>query len=890
MDLDQMATLSSEVYVLANDSITPFAYNDLVLQYQDEFVRLEDFYIDSLGTYYGAYYGLGIIKIEKDGTHQVIRDTNTNDGIMLYQVEDYTLYSFTRMLEEQYLPQGTIQVSSFQDDTLFSLYTKQLPVTDDFLINGFSLGARYQVLNVRDHLLLFKDGHVDTTIPGFSFLNTAAFTPKGEMLLGFSVQTGAYYYPSVAAFKAGKGFHFLAGYSISEIIEDRAGGWWVGTLDDGIFYIAQPEVRVYKEQAGLMSNHVKTITPIDSTHLAIGLRNGAIYQLSDGTPTLSQHTEKRLYDLLYDPVSGRLWRSGITKEGATQISLTKSRDKITMRKEQSFVLGARKLKKSMDGKTIYGCNNGFKGFFTVEEQKEQYYFANVPNSSGWTTAIQDDFDGNLWIGRNDGLYQYANEQLQFMDLGYPNPQTRVEAIHLLADSTLVIGTKGEGIIFWKAGQYTQLKKEHGLAANEVEVIQVAGQDRIWVGTLEGISKVQCSNDTLFDVVSFNNRHGLISNEVNDIVELGNQLWVATTQGLSRLSKEVAPDSLTFPPIIDEVLVNNERVSDLNDLTHQANNLQISFKSLDYCQNSAITYRYRLNGAPNWQRTSSTSVNLLALNPNAYTFEVQAQNRSGSWSASSQLEFRIGAPFWQHAWFWITVAGVLLSFVFQWINRKNKALQQQLQTDQEMNQLRQQALQAQMNPHFIFNCLNAIQGFIADGDSVSSTRYLSKFSNLIRTVLHISNLPQISLEQELSMLEQYLELEQMRFGGQLRYQFLVDEHLDQLDTYLPPLLVQPIVENSIIHGFSETQADYLIQLKFEQAAEQIKITITDNGSGFPLEPTPFPTKHQPFGLHVIQRRLQLMHSAYTMETTNRTTPSGKIKGAQVTLSFEPILIP
>ncbi|MEL7122842.1 MAG: histidine kinase, partial [Bacteroidota bacterium] len=885
-----MSTLGSKVYILENDSIYPFPYNQLALQYKSDLVRLEDFYIDADDTFYGAYLGLGIIKIDKKGQYELIQDSNPN-GTILFQVEGYTLYSYTIIPGNTLIDNERIELNLLKQGDTAKCYRKKLLQRKTRIVNGLGLNEHYQIFDTGDNLLLFNDRNINTSLPSPGYLSATYTTTQEGVLLGFAVQNGAYFYPSIDDLKANRGFQFLKNYSVSEIWEDKAGAWWVTTLDDGVFYIAQPDVKVYQKEHGLLENNVKALTRTDTSSLKIGLLNGAVYDLKEGhIPILSRHIEKEIYDLLFNSTDQFIWYSGITQKRKNRIEFSINKHQVEFDRSDQTSFTARKLKSSPINGIIYACNSGFKGFSKIEQldQSKRYRMSKMPNSTGWTTDVQEDYNGNIWVGRNDGLYLYKNEHLHFIELGYPNAETRVETIHIMPDSTLVLGTKGEGIILWKKGRLVQLKEKDGLIANEIEVVYLEDEQTIWVGTLEGMNKIQIVDDTTFHLEPFTIYHGLASNEVNDIVALKDRVWVATTRGLSSIPKNKGIDTSTFQPIIDEVLVNNVKGLKLNQLSYKNNNLSIQFKSLDYRQNGQITYRYRLKSDQKWQLGTSTNVNLLALNPGDYRFEVQARNRAGFWSQPALLFFTIEAPFWQQPWF-LVLSIVTLSFlIYQWLNRRNEAFQKSLTTEQEINHLRQLALQSQMNPHFVFNCLNAIQGFIADGDSVNSTRYLSKFSNLIRMVLKVSNLSRISIEQEIELLENYLELEQMRFGGLLNYEFILDEKLDQLDTYLPPLLLQPIVENAIIHGFSETQKNYHLKLYFQEINNKVQISIIDNGRGFPMNQSFNNNQHQSLGLNMTERRLALLPQVYgsnSIQMTNLTDRENQIQGAKVVLQLE-----
>lgn len=182
-------------------------------------------------------------------------------------------------------------------------------------------------------------------------------------------------------------------------------------------------------------------------------------------------------------------------------------------------------------------------------------------------------------------------------------------------------------------------------------------------------------------------------------------------------------------------------------------------------------------------------------------------------------------------FAIAVILLLLIFIFLLRNKQKHHLIK-TKLEQHKMELEGRLLRSQMNPHFIFNSLNSIQSYITSNDPIHAEIYLSKFANLMRSILENSRHPFICLEQDLAALKIYIELEHLRFEGQFTYLFEVDKNIDLENTYLPPMLFQPYIENAIIHGLvSYSNREGLLKINFQQLNnESIKCTIEDNGIG------------------------------------------------------------
>ena len=179
---------------------------------------------------------------------------------------------------------------------------------------------------------------------------------------------------------------------------------------------------------------------------------------------------------------------------------------------------------------------------------------------------------------------------------------------------------------------------------------------------------------------------------------------------------------------------------------------------------------------------------------------------------------------------------------------------------QLSELEMKALRAQMDPHFIFNCMNSINRMILSGEGDSASRYLTKFAKLIRLMLENSENPTVSLEDELSMLEAYIQLEALRFKGKISYRMSVDEAIDQENTYLPSMVLQPFIENAIWHGLMHKEGEGMIHIMIHEEENILKCTIEDNGVGREKalalkEKTVL--KGKSMGLKITEERLKLL---------------------------------
>jgi signal transduction histidine kinase len=235
---------------------------------------------------------------------------------------------------------------------------------------------------------------------------------------------------------------------------------------------------------------------------------------------------------------------------------------------------------------------------------------------------------------------------------------------------------------------------------------------------------------------------------------------------------------------------------------------------------------------------------------------------------------------------------------QEIEAKNRELEArriaQLEQDfeQKLAQTEMTALRAQMNPHFIFNCLNSIKFFATSNNGTLAADYLTRFSRLIRLVLENSRSEKVTLQNELAALELYLEMEAMRFNHKLSYQLQVGPEIDAAFVEIPPLLLQPYVENAIWHGLMHKKDGGTVVVRLQQPSEDaLLVTITDNGVGRARAAelkSKSATKHKSFGMKVTSERIQLINQLYQshtrVEVHDRVDAHGEAAGTEVVISI------
>lgn len=265
-----------------------------------------------------------------------------------------------------------------------------------------------------------------------------------------------------------------------------------------------------------------------------------------------------------------------------------------------------------------------------------------------------------------------------------------------------------------------------------------------------------------------------------------------------------------------------------------NSIRFSFNGVTMNYPAEVKFMYRLDGydkqwSPVSDNRTATYTNLPSGN---YNFKVIAVNSDGSWSrVPATFTFTIKPPFWQTWTFRLLAIAFLFFIVYLLIRRRERILREKNKVALQVANLKLQTLQSQMNPHFIFNSLNSVEKYILVHNPEEGARYLSKFSKLIRKILDNSPHSLLPLYQIIETLKMYVELEALRFNREFSYEFITPDEEDEiLNMNLPPMLLQPFVENAIWHGLMPKEGNKKLTVIIEKREANLYCIVEDNGVG------------------------------------------------------------
>jgi hypothetical protein len=270
--------------------------------------------------------------------------------------------------------------------------------------------------------------------------------------------------------------------------------------------------------------------------------------------------------------------------------------------------------------------------------------------------------------------------------------------------------------------------------------------------------------------------------------------------------------------------------------------------------------YRLKGLETeWNRNTTGEAFYPNLPHGTFTFEVALADPLGLPGEVQTLVLAIAPPIWKTVWFWVLVVMALALMVYAYLRWRILAVERRAALERDLAEMERRALGLQMNPHFTFNALDSISSFIFKNDQKSAVRYLTSFAKLMRSTLEASREHFIPLQTEVGIIKHYADLEGLRFSEPLDFQIEVDDDI-LFEALIPPMLVQPLVENAIKHGLRGLDRTPVLRVRFERVDDHLVVEVEDNGRGRDAAEQRDKGDHRSVGSTILERRLQLIGQA------------------------------
>jgi ligand-binding sensor domain-containing protein len=650
-----------------------------------------------------------------------------------------------------------------------------------------------------------------------------------------------------------KPIHFLGDLTISSVFLDREGSVWVTTTEKGIFKSNNKEILqlngrgVYFQK----NNDQLTITCCQKK-LITAFKNDSFYIDNSFLKFLKPINEFRASftngDYSYFDTNIHLFYR-FKKDTNSFVSITK-------RDSQEFL--------KLNGDTICAINprNSYI-IFKNKVLKE----LNPAFAIRCTAQLKDK---TILMGsrNNEGIFEFkGNTFIPYLPQ-LPQLKTRINCIVEDSSGNLWIATNEHGLYCY--GRDKKLYTYNSLVSDKINSLALDTKSNLWAATNDELIKINYSKGVEHPLIcTFNQSNGIPNFQLDKIIEFNGKIWCGTHENLFYFDS----DKLVLnkvPPLIyiNRILINDKPfISTENKfcLKYNENNIRIQSSLIANKNTTQKQFQYTLLGYDkDWHSSSLGDIQYTNLPPGRYEFMIYGLNNDNVKSNTpATFSFEIQKPFWFTWWFILLEIVSIFTAVYcyfkYWRNKIETREHDKIIINQKMAEFKMTALRAQMNPHFIFNAIGSIQHYILKNEIKQSYDYLSKFSILIRNILNNSRQEYIFLQQEITTLQLYIELEQIRFTEPFKFMIEIDENLD-MDMDIPTMLIQPYVENSIWHGLMPRKTGGILQLLFKKSGDALMVIIRDNGIGRTTSNAN--KEHVSKGMSLTEQRIK------ALETTNK----------------------
>lgn len=619
------------------------------------------------------------------------------------------------------------------------------------------------------------------------------------------------------------------------ITKDKQNTLWFCTENNGIYSYSNSDFKRYGLNDGLISNVCRSVVRVDSSKLLFGFDNGIMLYENNKFKKIITEEIKGPFDFSYKAKNGSIYIGN--HNGVLKLIFSKN----TIQKQ---------LYK-------YNTKDGFNAF-----------------------GFAEDNNGKIWIGTyGNGMFTILNDSIININKEMSTTEENFFSNEIIYN-TLFAGTLS-GLAVYDIN-YKKLKyitEADGLNSDLIYSLKITRDKKyLWIGTNQGINSLNLEkyfNSNKIEIKSYGKEEGFTGVECNSggiYEDIDGTVWFGTVSGIVKHEPfSIKTNTLQNTTLIQQIQLNSidTFIKSGVKLPYSYNNITIQYRGICLTNPLKVKYIKKLEGLDkSWSLPSNEDYSkYINLPAGKYIFKVKSSNNEGQWNDNeTSFEFEIKKPFYLTYWFFIIciISIVLLIIIIFQIRlaRIKKVQKLDFERKVEMSKIELKALRSQMNPHFVFNSLNSIQHYIYSNESSEAIKYLNKFARLVRIILNNSEKPTVTIEEDLEALKLYIELEQMRFEGKFDYEITVDENVDTDYDIMPPLLMQPYVENAILHGLNPLNYKGKLTIHLKIKENILICTIIDNGIGRKKAKAITHSipgkKHKSFGMKITEDRLRILN--------------------------------
>lgn len=685
---------------------------------------------------------------------------------------------------------------------------------------------------------------------------------------------------------------FLEQSSVSSLLIDRQGNHWFSTVNDGVFFKPSYENDLFKLPGYNFNGMLST-----GKEFFLSTSHGKLYSYKPGSELRlisSDPGNHELYYMYYDPAYNNLFYTNSTFNIANNLNFNNIQVK----------LNALKSICRIDNKYYAIAGSGAAGFFKNnqckkgEKSKWDSLISSLPVNKGneplvnyitnrAKSVVYDSINTALYYLDNLGMFELTPKQ--FKRLLIEGESFFGKRLVYFQKKIYILSARGELYTYQFGGTFQPLSEKLGLQQDEILNIKNAGAYLLIIG-----KRYLYLVDSTGQINAMSGLPLPVSEVIDVLIEKDN-LYLLTESGIFRSAVIInKTDRQDVRFVINRISSGNLAFTlpASIDLPFSNSGINIEFSLLDFRQDQLHRLEYSLDGE-NWKLLGYEvrNIEFSRLASGRYNVKFKLNNKI----LDQTVQFSIIPPFYQQWWFVLLIAAFISVGFWAYLQYRKRHFEKQLALLKEKIQLEKElgrsvltAVKSQMNPHFFYNALNSIQSFLFSNDKRNASNYLAKFSRLTRMILEMSDKETIKLREEIEALTLYLELENMRFDEELKFELTVED-LDTDLVKIPSMMIQPYVENAIKHGLLHSKEEKHLSIRMSKEEHLLKVEIEDNGIGRTrsAELNKIKSdKHQSYATAANLKRLEILNkdnkNIKPMSITDKYDDTGKACGTVVEL--------
>lgn len=661
--------------------------------------------------------------------------------------------------------------------------------------------------------------------------------------------------------------------TITSFYENEKGDLWISTLNNG-FYLLSEQQAVKHSFEG---EHLSHVGLFGSDELLF-TRSGMIYKKG-----IEEAEFKPFFNILFEPISIKhlntdtliaISRKGIAfiynLDGSLQVSFIRQDEQ-----RISLVFGIHGKYSLMESIRL-GADSVL---IRDKENTKQVYWPVIWLNSKMKISNSR---GDIFSVNFEGLHSLFSAKTQsaksIEDYSGLRNLNHIKGCRFLDDDRIQL-IDHSGVYIWNITVPDSIEKIVSSSSFDIKSFYT-NQSSMWAGTSIGLRRFTDVSENSIEYIIPTNENSKV---VNDFFFTKDHVMLATNDGYFQIRK----DRVYKAQMLHIYEVRNGEKLNLKGretaLPSDFANLSISWSDFNFENKLKKKYRWRLGSNQAWTETNTNSVNLNSVGFGDYLFEVQMLNLTNEWGNSSTYKFSVERPYYLQLPFLSLCLILFIGIATVVVQLRIKASNEKLLMKENLLIAQNQALASQLNPHFIFNSMNTVSSLIAQEDDIRALKYISKLSILMRRIFTNAQKPSVSLNEELNSVFEYIEMEQLRFGEKLKFEFINENNTNLNSINVPSMLIQPFAENSIKHGILVQENGGSLVIKVEEEQEHIHVLIQDDGPGIDKVAAQKRKASSESSMSAIQKRLDIIRSLKQEGAILNIVSSEK--GVTVTLTFK-----